>query len=130
MTQDGQPYNVVVVDDEAPVCQLIKRYLNEDNFSVTALTDAAEVLNAIQDKKPCLVVLDIHMPRKSGMELLKDIKETWPDMPVVMVTGDQDPIKATEASKLGACDYLTKPIDWKYLKNIAYLCSFLRESKV
>ena len=81
------PYEIVVVDDESTVCDLLRRGLNEDNFLVTSVLRADQALGVILKVRPCLVILDVHMPERSGLEVLKEIREAAPGVPVVMLTG-------------------------------------------
>ena len=87
-----------------------------------------ELQYVMEEKKPFLVILDVNLPGRNGLEVLKEIKSMNPEMPVVMVSGHHNPAQAATACKMGACDYITKPIDWKYLRNIAYLYSFVEEN--
>lgn len=119
---------ILFVDDEEVICLLAKRYLGKKEFSVTALADTDTVMQTIDDKNPSVVFLDIKMPKKNGMELLKEIKESHPDTPVVMVSGHLNPDLARQAARLGACDYILKPVDWAHLKNTAHLYSFLGDA--
>jgi DNA-binding response OmpR family regulator len=120
------PYHIVVVDDERTICDLLRRGLNEDNFLVTGVTNAVEAVATVTSIRPCLVILDIHMPGKSGLEILKELKQIAPEIPVVLITGQADAADRDIARKLGACDLLTKPVNWNYLRNIAHLSSFLK----
>jgi DNA-binding response OmpR family regulator len=126
LTGAGTPHEIVVVDDESTICALLQRGLNEDNFHVTALTRPEEAMDAILERRPCLVILDVHMPDLDGFELLKRIKKSAPETPVLVISGDPAPENRDEARRLGACDFLNKPVNWKYLRNIAYLSLFLK----
>jgi DNA-binding NtrC family response regulator len=119
---------ILIIDDETTICNLATRQLAEDNFFVTALSGGEGVEEALEEKKPFLVILDVNLPGRNGLDILKDIKSKEPELPVVMVSGHHNPAQAATACKMGACDYITKPIDWKYLRNIAYLYSFVDEN--
>jgi DNA-binding response OmpR family regulator len=67
------------------------------------------------------------MPGRSGLDVLKDIREAAPHVPVVILTGGSTTEERDEARRLGACEVLTKPVNWNHLRNIAYLYSFLKE---
>lgn len=128
LTDAGTPQEILVVDDETSVCEFLTRALGEDNFRVTAMTDASSLQGAVLDRKPCLVILDLHLEGRNGLEVFKEMKVLAPEMPVVIVSGDPDPEVRAEAKRLGACEFLSKPINWNTLRNIAYLSAFLKES--
>ena len=121
------PYGIVVVDDESTVCDLLRRGLNEDNFLVTSVLRADQALDVILKVRPCLVILDIHMPQRNGLEVLKDLREAAPRIPVVMLSGGATAEERDEARRLGACEVLNKPVNWAYLRRIAYLYSCLND---
>jgi len=121
------PYEIVVVDDESVVCELLKQGLNEDNFLVTGVTRPEDARDVVMARQPCLVILDMHMPGLNGLEVLKELKRVAPEVPVVLLTGYAGTVERDEARRLGACDILSKPVNWNYLRNVAYLSSFLKE---
>lgn len=121
-------HEILVVDDESTICDFLSRALKEDNFTVTAMTDPTNVLGAVAEHKPCLLILDLHMPGKSGLEVLREMKQACPEVPVVLISGNPTPSAKDEARRLGACDFLAKPINWNYLRNIAHLSAFLKQS--
>jgi DNA-binding NtrC family response regulator len=118
---------ILFIDDEMMICRLAKKQLDGRNMSVTAMTDGTDILQILNERNPCLVVLDLHLAEESGLEVLKRIKEVRPQLPVIIVTGDNNSIHAEVACKLGASDFMTKPINWAYLRNVAYLCTFMGE---
>jgi DNA-binding NtrC family response regulator len=119
---------VLVLDDETTICDYLSRALREDNFQVTAMTDPAWIKEAVKERRPCLIIMDVHMPGGNGLNVLKEVKEIAPDIPVVMISGDGDDDLRREARRLGACEFLSKPLNWNYLRNIAHLSSFLKRS--
>lgn len=121
-------HEILVVDDESTICDFLSRALKEDNFNVTAMMEPTGILDAVAEHRPCLVILDLHMPGKSGLEVLREMKESWPEIPVVLISGNPTPAAKDEARRLGATDFLAKPINWNYLRNIAHLSAFLKQS--
>ena len=117
---------ILFIDDEECIRDVAARML--DGFSVTTLENGDRAAAAVADKKPCMVFLDIMMPGKDGLEVLKEIKAASPDTPVVMISGHMSSDYAIMAGKGGACDYILKPIDWKYLRNVAHLYSMIGRS--
>jgi len=102
---------ILVVDDEEIVIASCMRALEGDERRIDAARTGAEALEHI-DREPCdVVVLDIMMPGMDGLEVLQRVKESHPDIEVVMVTGLSQVGTAVRSMKLGAFDYLPKPFD-------------------
>lgn len=107
---------VLVVDDEEYLCELLKDELISTNlFEVDIANDGAQAINKIQNQIYDIVLLDIKMPRISGIEVLKFIKEYTPDTEVIMITAFGDIKLAVETIKLGAFDFITKPYNFDEL---------------
>jgi DNA-binding NtrC family response regulator len=101
---------VLVVDDEEVVRLGYRRVLSADGFRVKAAVDGPEALNMMVGDAFDVVLLDMRMPGMDGMDVLRAIKEQWPQSEVVVVTGYPSIETAKEAVKLGAYDYLAKPV--------------------
>jgi len=116
--------SILVVDDESDVAELFKRKFRRElrsgeyvmHFAISG-EDAVKKLNSGVEPKVMLVLSDINMPGMSGIELLKDTKKRWPDLPVAMITAYGDPESRQKANDAGAVEFLTKPIDFADLKN-------------
>jgi DNA-binding response OmpR family regulator len=104
-----QATKILVVDDEVTAGSSIEKVLSKKGFSVDVALTADEGLNKIEQELFELVLLDIMMPQVNGIELLGIIKERWPNLKVVMVTGYPSIETAVEATRLGAFDYISKP---------------------
>ena len=102
---------VLVADDEHAMLRVWKRILRGQDYEVRTLSDATEVVPTIERWQPDVTVLDIRMPRVSGLELLKEIKSRDLPTEVVMMTAYASVRSAVEAVKAGAYDYLTKPFE-------------------
>lgn len=102
--------NVLVVDDEEVVRRSFSRSLEGVRCDVEAVPDGSEALRAMERDAFDLVMLDLRMPGMDGMTVLKTIKEKWPESEVVVVTGYPSIESAKEAIRLGASDYLAKPV--------------------
>ena len=103
-----------VVDDDPAIRELVTFMVTEAGYEVDAFASGAEVL-ASSGGPPDAILLDLMMPGVDGVEVLKEVSRLHPKLPVIMVTADHDVRRAVEVTKLGAYDYLTKPIDQERL---------------
>ncbi len=101
---------IFLVDDDAPLRLLVKTLLEDRGYSIRDFDDGQSFLENL-DEKPSLVLLDVMMPGLNGIETLKQVKTLHPEIPVVMLTSVDKVETAVEVIKLGAYDYLLKPID-------------------
>jgi DNA-binding NtrC family response regulator len=101
---------ILVVDDEEVVRRSHSRVLKDERCRVEAVGDGEEALRAMETQPYDVVLLDLRMPGIDGMSLLKTLKARWPDSEVVVITGYPSVDTAKEAIRLGACDYLAKPL--------------------
>jgi DNA-binding NtrC family response regulator len=101
---------VLVVDDEEVVRLGYRRVLSTDGFRVIAAGNGAEALDLMAGDRFDVVLLDLRMPGMDGLDVLRAIKERWPESEVVIVTGYPSIETAKEAVKLGAYDYIAKPV--------------------
>jgi DNA-binding response OmpR family regulator len=100
---------ILVVDDEKSVCDSVKKILTRKGYEVDNSLDADEALNKMKVTPYDLVITDLMMPKTNGIELLQIIKEHYPELEVVLITGYASIDTAVKATKLGAADYLPKP---------------------
>jgi len=103
-----------VVDDDPAIRELLSFIVQEAGYEVDAFSSGAEVL-ASSSEPPNAILLDLMMPEIDGVEVLKEINRRNPKLPIIMVTADNDVQRAVEVTKLGAYDYLIKPIDQERL---------------
>ena len=108
--------NLLVVDDENEICDFLRTFFEDSNFSVKTATSGDHALREIEAEKPQVVLLDIQMPGMDGMTVLKRIKQNFPDVKVIMVTAVETREKIEEAIRLGADNYITKPLSLEYLE--------------
>ena len=106
--------HILVVDDDDGIRSLVKKYLNENKFLVTTANSAEDAVEKIKIIKFDLLVLDIMMPGKSGLEFIKDNKKKL-DSPIILLTAKGDPNERIEGLETGADDYLPKPFEPKEL---------------
>lgn len=102
---------ILVVDDEEVVRLSHRRILAGDHCNVEAVLNGSDALRLMEQQAVDVVLLDLRMPGMDGMTILKTIKERWPEVEVVIITGYPSLETAKEAIQLGAYDYLTKPVD-------------------
>ncbi len=102
---------ILVVDDEKSITFLLSEVLKKDGHTVKELSDGKLVKDEVQKMKYDLVVTDLHMKEKGGLDVLKIVKENNENTEVLILTGHGTVASAVEAMKLGAFEYLTKPID-------------------
>jgi DNA-binding NtrC family response regulator len=107
---------ILVVDDEEIVIRSCLRILGDGDYEVEAVQSGWEALRKIDESHYDVVILDIMMPKMDGLEVLQRVKESYPDVEVVMITGLSQIETAVRAMKLGAFDYLPKPFDPDELK--------------
>ena len=112
-------YSVLVVDDEPIVCHSVRKILSKQSCAVEEAFDVDAALQKMKLQKYDLVLLDLKMPKRSGMEVLKSIRTQWPDLPVIMVTGHGTIETAIEATKLGAFNFIPKPFTPSELAKVA-----------
>ena len=119
--------HILVVDDDDGIRSLVKQYLNENNFLVTTANNAEDALQKILIIKFDLIVLDIMMPGKNGLEFIRDNKNTI-DTPIILLTAKREPRERVEGLEVGADDYLPKPFDPKEL--ILRIKNILNKTKI
>jgi DNA-binding NtrC family response regulator len=105
-----EPPRVLAVDDEEVVCESIRRVLTEEGYSVQTTTSSREGLELIRKDIFDLLLLDIKMPEVDGIEFLRTARSASPETEVIIITGYATIETAVEAIKLGAFDYLEKPV--------------------
>jgi DNA-binding NtrC family response regulator len=106
---------LLVVDDDKSVLSALKMTL-EGSYTICTAEDGTNALQLLHEKEPDLVLLDIGLPDISGIELIGRIKSVDPEIAIVMVTALEETRMVVKALKLGAYDYLVKPIDAQELK--------------
>lgn len=106
---------ILVIDDEKEVCDIFKKALNHEGYEVFTAVDGLSGLEIMKDKKPDIILLDLRMPKMDGIEVLQRIKKIDKNTVVIIITGYGSMDSARIALKLGAFDYITKPIDLDYV---------------
>lgn len=101
---------ILVIDDEVDICMLLKRFLSKKGFNVETAQSGRKGLQLLEDFEPNLVMSDFRLGDFTGTDLLVNIKSKYPHIPVLIITGYSDIKDAVNVMKLGAYDYITKPL--------------------
>jgi len=109
---------VLVIDDEPEIGKLFSKILSEEGCEVFAAVNGNDGICKIKKRNPDLVILDLNLPQKSGIEVLREIRKFNKDLRIVVLTAYETVETAVEAMKLGAHDYLSKPADIQKIKNL------------
>ena len=112
---------VLVVDDEPVAVELLHAFLADKGLDGITACDGEEALRQVKDHRPHLILLDVRMPKLNGLEVLKRVREIDHEVGVIMVTAVNEEETGREALKLGAFDYITKPLDLPYLERALWL---------
>lgn len=107
---------VLVVDDEPDVLELLSEFLAGKGYEVSTALSGPEGLQKLKAERPHAILLDIRMPGMSGMEVLRRIRMTDREVGIIMITAVSEEETGRDALKLGAFDYLVKPLDLAYLE--------------
>jgi len=99
---------ILIVEDEQKLAELIRDYLARSNFDTTVLGNGNDVVPYVRENKPDLVILDLMLPGRDGMEICKEIR-TFSNLPIIMVTARVEEIDRLLGLELGADDYVCKP---------------------
>ena len=100
---------ILIVDDDATVRHSYRAALRAVDCKTDSATNGEQALSAMQVRPYDVVLLDLRMPGMDGIGVLKQMKQSWPESEVVIITGYPTVESAREALQLGACDYLAKP---------------------
>ena len=109
---------VLIVDDDQLVCSSLKKALTRLNYDVEVCLDGGKVLDYVESFDPAIILLDIYLTTHDGLDILKKLKIKFLDIPVIMITGYADVDIAVKAIKIGAYDFLLKPLDLQQLDNV------------
>jgi two-component system response regulator AtoC len=108
---------IYLVDDDLDLRNIVEEWLAAEEYDVSTFADGFGCLSSLSEETPELICLDLNMPGLSGLATLERVRERYPSIPVVVLTADDSASTAVQAMKLGACDYLTKPLERVRLLN-------------
>ena len=106
--------HILIVDDDEGIRSLLKKYLNENKYLITTADSAEDASQKIKLIKFDIIILDIMMPGKSGLEFINDEKGNL-ETPIILLTAKGEPNERVEGLEIGADDYLPKPFEPKEL---------------
>lgn len=118
---------ILVVDDEKIVLESCRRVLDEMRLEATLVTTAAKALEAMELSDFCLILMDIKMPGRDGIDLMREVKERWPDIPVIIMSGYATAETIQEVSQTLAATFIPKPFTPDEL--IETVCHVLNKEK-
>jgi two-component system, OmpR family, response regulator VicR len=118
---------ILVVDDEKPIADILQFNLKKEGYDVYCAYDGNEALTKVEEIQPDLILLDIMLPLRDGMEVCREVRKKY-DMPIIMLTAKDSEIDKVLGLELGADDYVTKPFSTREL--IARVKANLRRHQV
>ena len=112
---------VLVVDDEPQAVELLEEFLTAKGYAVFGASGGEEALRRLKEERPHLMLLDIRMPVMDGLEVLRRTREIDREVGIIMVTAVNEESTGREALRMGAYDYITKPLDFDYLERALWV---------
>ncbi|MFQ5876563.1 MAG: response regulator [Acidobacteriota bacterium] len=109
---------ILVVDDEPSVREVLTSFLGDYGYDVKEAEDGERALEVARELRPQIVLLDVAMPKMSGIEVLRRLRQEAPESTVIMISGHADEQTALDALDMGAYDFIRKPFDLDYLENV------------
>jgi signal transduction histidine kinase/CheY-like chemotaxis protein len=125
--------DILIVDDEPQLCEFLARAMTQRGLACRTAGDGEQAVDEVSRRRPSLVVTDLCMPKRDGRWLLGELKRRWPELPVIMLTGDGEAQTAVQCLKDGAEDYLVKPVNleelWIAARRAAEKVRLLKETR-
>lgn len=115
--------HLLIVDDDVRICRLLKRYLEQEGYSVDTATDGTAMWESLEKRQPGLIILDLMLPGVDGITLARELRAKS-DLGIIILTGKSNPVDTVVGLEVGADDYVTKPFDNREL--LARIRSVLR----
>jgi DNA-binding response OmpR family regulator len=107
---------ILVVDDEPDSVELLQEFLTGKGYEVVTASSGEEALRKVKEERPHLMLLDVRMPGMNGLDVLRKVREFDQEVGVIMVTAVNEEDTGRDALKLGAFDYIVKPLNFEYLE--------------
>jgi DNA-binding response OmpR family regulator len=125
---EGPMFNILVVEDDANTRKWMQAVLKKNGFEPFAAEDGNRALEVMNGTYIDLAVIDLIMPNMDGYELTRQIRSSWADLPIIMVTAKQEPTDKRKGFLVGTDDYMTKPVDEQEM--IFRIKALLRRAKI
>ncbi len=116
-SKKAPPKIILVVDDDKAILKVITQYLDQAGYAVLTAETAEAFIETAGRAQLHAVLLDMGLPDMDGLEALQKVRAIHPELCVIVVTGSHEQDKGRQAIELGAWDFVTKPVDFKYLMN-------------
>ena len=116
---------ILIVDDDANICELVRLHLVKEGFDTAIAYDGEDAVKKFRTEEPCLIILDLMLPKKDGIEVCREIRKES-NVPIIMLTAKSDTFDKVLGLELGADDYMIKPFETKEL--IARVRAVLRRT--
>lgn len=110
--------HILIVDDETAICQMLKICFETGNYRTTVATNTTDASTLLVLEQFDVIISDVMMPGEDGIAFLGRVHESWPDLPVIMMTGYAQMQMAVNAIKYGAFDFVCKPFDFVHMQKI------------
>jgi len=111
----GTVDHILVVDDEPEICEIVRQYLESEGFRVTSVHDGAGMRRVMATEAVSLVILDVMLPGEDGLTLARELRDEWPQIGILILTGRGDTVDKIIGLEMGADDYLSKPFHLREL---------------
>ncbi len=121
---------IFIVDDDKQICLILSELIKKEGFEATVAYEGEKALKVLRSETPDLMLVDMMLPGMDGMEVLQQVKELDPELPVVFITAHADARGAVKAIKAGAHDYLSKPFDNHEVIRVVHRALAERELKL
>ena len=110
---------ILIIDDDLSIQQLFKQFLSGEDHNVLSASNGKEGLRLMKQQKPDLIITDIMMPEMDGLEVVREIRKTYPGLPVIAISGGMRGLPINflpHAKKIGVCQVFEKPISLTTLR--------------
>lgn len=121
--------NLLIIEDDEDLLALVKKSLEDVFENVYVISDPDQAVDSIKKYNPALIICDVQLPGRSGIELLQQLRAMGFVTPVVFMTGNDDTNTILAAMRLGAVDYLIKPISMKDVRRVLERIKFAEDKK-
>jgi DNA-binding response OmpR family regulator len=111
---------ILIVDDEPDAQELLAEFARRKGYTAIVASNGKEAIQLVKEQRPHVVFLDIRMPGMDGLAVLKAIREIDQEAGVIMITAVHEEATGREALRLGAVEFITKPIDFHYLERCVW----------